>query len=342
MSIRFACTNCLQALAIATRKAGSKVNCPKCQTELTVPNAEASAALSAKVATGKQVNAEKKTAPAPIAPPVAPPPPPAKQSAERKPSFSSLTIEVTAPLKPSFSGLIFDDVKAALESPPMPAPAATPSPSIAIRNDSVAHPQVTVDRSLVAVSRTVLYAQAILIAAVAIAAFGIGYLSGRGPRQLTPEELAANEQPVAVIGEVLFRTDDGADAPDLNAVVIAVSHDAPPGQKFSIAGLRPSDPPAADGAANLSVQAIESEGGGYSRADVGGQFRINVRPGKYWLLVISANAARPAGVLPTTRDVRTLGRYFDGAADLLADRRYVLVEQQLPSEEPLEFAMDPK
>ena len=344
MPIRFACTNCRQALAIAARKVGSKVKCPKCQTELTVPAAERPVTVAAKVAPAKRANVETKAPPASTAAAPEAPTSSAKQPVEGTPSFSSLTIDVAAPLKPSFSGLVFDDVKAALDTPPMTTAAEPTWASLAdtrSRSPELSD-RAAVDRSLVAVSRTVLYGQAILIVVVAIAGFSIGYLSGRGPRQLTPEELAANQQPVAVIGEVLYRTDAGADAPDLNAVVIAVSRDASPGQKFSIAGLRPSDPPAADGAANLSVQAIESEGGGYSRADVGGQFRINVRPGKYWLLVISANAARPAGVLPTTRDVRTLGRYFDVAADLLADRRYALVEQQLPSEDPLEFALDPK
>ncbi len=342
MSIRFACTNCRQALGIAARKAGSTVRCPKCQTEQTVPTMEPPAAIVHSVAPLQQADVEKQSAQATssAAPKVA-----IRPSVEGSPSFSSLTIEIATPIKPSFSGLVFDEVGAALDTPPARAAAAatTLARTSETHNRSLeGRNQLPVDRSLVAIPRKVLYAQAILIAVVAVAAFSIGYLSGRGPRQPTPEELAAREQPVAVIGDVLYRNAAGEDAPDAGAVVIAVAHDAGPGQKFAIAGLRPTDPTVHEGEANLAVQAIESAGGGFSRADVGGQFRMHVRPGKYLMLVISANVARPAGVLPTTRDVRTLGRYFHGAADLLADRRYTLVEQQLPSDEQLEFALDAK
>lgn len=39
MPIRFRCTACRRLLAIARRKAGTLVKCPKCRTELTVPTA---------------------------------------------------------------------------------------------------------------------------------------------------------------------------------------------------------------------------------------------------------------------------------------------------------------
>lgn len=345
MAIRFACSNCRQSLQIAARKAGTQIKCPKCQTELTVPaevanhpkqsavtpappKAEPREVRQAIIANAPAKAAVSKTAAS-------------AKSAEPKPSFSSLKIEMTVaePKKsatPNFAELVFDDIPAAVNTPPM----TNPSPIVEVRKDAGPASNVVVDRSLVAISRTVLYAQAILIGVVAVAAFGIGYFAGRGVRQPTPDELMAQQHPVAIEGDVVYRNDAGADTPDAGAVVIAVPHGAAPGQKFSIAGLRPADAPAADGAVNVAIQAVESEGGACARANETGQFTITVRPGKYWVLTISANASRPNGVLPTIRDVRTLGRYFEGAADLLTDRRYALTEQQLPNDAPLEIALD--
>jgi hypothetical protein len=298
MPIRFICTNCRQALAIAARKAGSKIKCPKCQAELTVP-----------------VVADPADAPIP-------------------PAFS----QQSSAKQPNFAEFVFDDVPAAVDTPPM----HTSIPLIDVRTDQAPGANVVIDRSLVAISRTVLYAQAVLIVVVALAAFGIGYFTGRGERPPTTEELSAIQQPVAIEGDVVFRNHAGADAPDAGAVVIAVPHGAEPGQKFPIAGLRPSDAAAQDGGVNVAVQALESEGGGYARADDRGHFTITVRPGNYWVLVISASAARPNGVLPTTSDEQTLGRYFNSATDLLADRRYMLTEQQLSSDASLKFALEAK
>jgi hypothetical protein len=66
---------------------------------------------------------------------------------------------------------------------------------------------VVIDRSLIAISRRVLYVQAALITFVAIAAFAIGYLSGRGQPQTTVESLQADDEPVS-IGDKVVRRDD--------------------------------------------------------------------------------------------------------------------------------------
>src|SRR5687767_14691176 len=41
MPIRFSCEVCRTPLAVATRKSGSEVNCPKCQARILVPTATA-------------------------------------------------------------------------------------------------------------------------------------------------------------------------------------------------------------------------------------------------------------------------------------------------------------
>jgi hypothetical protein len=350
MPIRFACTSCRQALQISSRKAGTRIQCPKCQTELTVPAAEREAGNAAnpvaKAAPKPTVAPERKATAAP--PSKAQPAPtettPATKTETKRdnPSISSLNIELTredvrpAKLEPDFKSIIvFDDVPAMLNTPVVSA-----APALEVRPEP-APAAVPFDPRLVAVSRTVLYAQAILIAAVAILSFSLGYFAGRGAGQPTPEELMANAQPVLVEGDVVYQT-NGGDSPDTGAVVIAVPHSRAPGQKFSIQGLKPADPLGPDGAVNPAIQAVETEGGAYVRADQNGQFRMNIRPGKYWVLAISAASARPAGMLPTIHDVKTLGRYFENAADLLADRRYQLAEVQLPQDAPLEIALDAK
>lgn len=338
MPIRFACTQCRQALQIASRKAGTIIKCPKCQAVLTVP----AAGSPSRVATQPPAAAPKAPVPQREAQPSVEAP---KQ--RDAPSFSSLHIEVApedvrpAKLEPDFTSVIvFDDVPAALTTPAANYPVTPPS-STPTAPRSPATNTVPFDPRLVAVSRTVLYAQAILIAAVAMLSFAIGYYAGRGVRQPSPEELLANQQPVLIEGDVVFQ-DNGSDVPDAGAVIIAVPHGRAPGQKFAIDGLKPGDPLGPEGGVNLAIQAVESEGGAYARADENGQFRLNVRPGKYWIVAISSASKRPAGMLPTIHDVKTLGHYFDNAVNLLGDHRYQLSEKQLPEDAPLEIALDAK
>ena len=351
MPIRFACTRCRQALQISSRKAGTAIQCPKCQTTLTVPapSAEANrpANPAAKTTVKPATPATRTTTPTPTKPSAV------RQEAKPtirtgpkpdEPAVSSLHIEISpddvrpAKLEPDFASLIvFDDVPAALDAP-TPASTAGASGAAAGLPRAPAAGAVPFDPRLVAVSRNVLYAQAILIAAVGLLSFAIGYFAGRGVRQPSPEEILANQQPVEVEGDVAYGTERGV-SHDVGAVVIAVPHGRAPGQKFAINGLKPGDPLEADGGVNLAIQAVESEGGAYVRADENGEFLMRVRPGKYWIVAISAASARPAGMLPTIHDVKTLGRYFENAADLLADRRYQLSEKQLPDDAPLEITL---
>ena len=179
MPIRFACTNCRQPLAIGSRKAGSQIICPKCQAEVTVPSENA-----------------------PVPPPVVqqqvaveptPPPPPPPRSIEDIPSFSSLSIEVDPPApqrlnEPNYAELLgFDDVSAAVETPPMPD-----VPPIEYER-SPDRKTVTSDDALITISRKILYAQAVLIALVAILSFWIGYLSGAGSRPAETKEAPASQ-----------------------------------------------------------------------------------------------------------------------------------------------------
>ena len=176
MPIRFACTNCRQPLAIATRKAGTQVVCPKCQANLLVPTEKPPAP--------PVVNREEREEPH------------FRQTVEQIPSFSSLNLEVEPlPAKqfdePNYAELVgFDDVSAVVEAPPI-----LHAPPIEYEEPSQRRGLAS-KGSLVTVSRNVLYAQAILIVVVALVSFWIGYLSGVGSSQRVNDEVPVRPREV--------------------------------------------------------------------------------------------------------------------------------------------------
>jgi hypothetical protein len=225
-------------------------------------------------------------------------------------------------------------------SPPVIAPLANRSVGEVPRGAVASSPtSVVVDPSLVAIPRGMLYAQAGLLVALALVAFTLGYWSGRAVSPTDEQALAALAQPVQIEGDMMYRAADGTDLPDAGAVVIVVPHQLAPRDRLPIEGLRPQDPLEAD-QMNPAILALENEGGAYARVAATGQFFLKARPGRYWLLAVSANATRAEGTLPRVRDVGLLGKYFEQAADLIENRRYQMVAVQLPQDAPLELALD--
>jgi hypothetical protein len=229
-------------------------------------------------------------------------------------------------------------------NPPSSQPAIAPLASRLVgevpRGVAASSPtSVVVDPSLVAIPRGMLYAQAGVLVALALVAFTLGYWTGRAVSPTDEQALAALAQPVQVEGDAMYRAADGTDVPDAGAVVIVVPHQLAPRDRLPIEGLRPQDP-LEDDQMNPAILALENEGGAYARVAATGQFWLKARPGRYWLLLVSANATRADGALPRVRDVSLLGKYFEQAADLIENRRYQLVEVQLPQDAPLELALD--
>ncbi len=98
-----------------------------------------------------------------------------------------------------------------------------------------------VDRSKVAVSRTVLYIQGGLLGFVAIAAFAFGWFVGAmtaGPAHSPVED----NTPKVVRGTITYEDAAGQAQPDADSVVILLPQDNRPasGEKIEVAGLRPS------------------------------------------------------------------------------------------------------
>jgi len=182
-------------------------------------------------------------------------------------------------------------------------------------NDS---PRRTVNK--VAVPRSMLYAQGILIGVVALGAFALGLLVGsRGPE---PDPSLDAIAICTVSGQVQIETEGLGVLPDEDAVVIAVPRDQRPAAagRADIAGLRPSDPRPAS--TNQGLTVLREMGGAYARADAEGRYSLRVAAGEYFLLVLSHGKYRDAADDPPRDDLAQLGRYFLPATELLGDSRY--------------------
>ena len=132
--------------------------------------------------------------------------------------------------------------------------------------------------------RRMLYVEAVLYVTVAAAAFGLGYLAGRGGSSAAGKEDADVQMRVPVEGKVLLDPRTGAKRGDEGAVVIVLPAGKLPGKRLPIAGLRPGDPPPAEGDATSA--ALAEFGGAAARADASGNFTLSVpAAGSYRILV---------------------------------------------------------
>jgi hypothetical protein len=186
----------------------------------------------------------------------------------------------------------------------------------------------------VVVPRHVIYAQGGLLAAVALGSLIIGAMLGRSFAPRPASDGAARE--CHVRGSVSYTTGTRT-RPDRGAVVVLIPLTADAaGERAQVAGLRPSDPPPEANHPGLGV--IRQLGGSYLRADPNGRFETRVPAGRYWLLIISHH--KRADTPPSASDVRTLGRYFENAADLLEDREHRLRPEAIAGDQKLtiEFA----
>ncbi len=194
-------------------------------------------------------------------------------------------------------------------------PSPQPSPLTPVPSDKILFP------------RRMLYVEAVLYVTVAVTAFGLGYLAGR--RGSSPAGKGdADVQIRGVEGKVWLVPRSGAKRGDEGAVVIVLPADKFPGKPLPIAGLRPGDPPPAEGDATLA--ALAELGGTAKRAEASGDFAFSVpAAGSYRILVISRKATRePNGPLEQS-DISELGEYFEAPADLLGRSRYSLRTKDL-------------
>ncbi len=191
-----------------------------------------------------------------------------------------------------------------------------------LSSDEAYDDHVVADPTKLAVSRTVVLLQGVLIGSVAVVFFILGMMVGRSSeREPTAME---DTGPCWVSGEVAYLR-GGREAPDEGSVAILVPSGQQPDVKTPIDGLRTADPKPSD--IHSGVQSIHGYGGDFVRVDAQGKFRLRApRSGKYYLLVISRNRKRPSSDGINRRDLAQIGRYFLPAVDLLDDRDYQVTE----------------
>lgn len=200
----------------------------------------------------------------------------------------------------------------------------------------VAHPAGSPSaQDRVAVPRYVLYTQGMLLAAVGLTCFIFGVLTG-GTFFNAPA--TAGKGPCTITGTVRYASGNQR-MPDEGAVVIVLPETKDAGQRASAAGMRPDEP--LPETPLPGVRQIQDMGGAYTRAGPQGDFSVNLASGgKYYVLVLSHHARRTGNEEVKVTDVRTLGRFFDGAIDLLADSKYQLRSETIRGDRTITAQFD--
>jgi len=314
MPVRFACPRCQTRLSVGRRKIGASTECPKCRSALVVPNeyeAETSlllAGIAKSDAPATDAQAHPEFVVYDEVPDLV------GRSSHAPPPATTARPMLPDPRRASASAKL-----ATVKSVPIAPPSQDPT-----GGKSVAPALATRDRSLLLVSRRVLYLQGALIALVAVVAFLVGYWSGHGDaRSDVPTADSDALDPVVIEGKLVYGARNGTVSGDAGAVVVALPVDASPPTGIRATGLRPRDPePAPD---HPGVAAIGQLGGTYLRADEQGAFSLVVpRPGSYYVLLLSRQTGRPSSRTADASDLAQLSRYFARPTDLLGSRKYHL------------------
>jgi hypothetical protein len=345
MPIRFHCPQCRQMLSIASRKAGSQIDCPRCGLAQTVPG-------KARTVPGTAAAPASDT---PETIEVAPCGPARTRSAPHTSEEDIPSLEDLAPI-PSVKGQDESERVAASEpvepapvvsapiapavapevTPPSITPVAPLAPAVSTTSPPPLPVPVPVERAprppsverredlpmpsdMILFPRRVFYIQAVLYVVLAVVAFGMGYLIGRGEQRERP--IKRQPQTVLVEGMLSYKPDAGRVEGDVGAVVIILPESQYPDKKFAVRGMHPSDPPPAD--SHETVAAIAKLGGAYTRAETGGRFSV-VLPdrGKYRVLLISAHANRPKDSPIDEVEASQINKYFEQAGGLIQKSKY--------------------
>jgi hypothetical protein len=287
MPIRFYCQRCRQLLGIATRKAGSEIQCPKCGWSQVVPSQEAALAAIAMDLFARNHEALENT--------------------------SNLTVYDDEP------ALIEMPQPADLQRPPLESPTAATAPAASTprAQDLRGEP---LPPGMILFPRRTLYIQGLLLLILFAVGFGSGYFIGRGGAEDQRRKDQPAQERILVEGTLVYDPGTGRLAGDHNAVIIALPEGKLPRQRISSEGIRPQ---ALSAESQKSVQMIRELGGEYARADTSGNFSLVVPDrGRYHLLFISNHATRPEGTDIGEADLSQMEQYFSMAALLIGRYKY--------------------
>jgi phage FluMu protein Com len=313
MPIRFHCKHCGQKLSVGSQRAGTKANCPRCKEIVRVPGEAAKpgkAALAASMLVMSGEEAAVETAAAseePTGPPLA------SDQYATETDGAEYAGGYDAPLETS--ELVFDT-----------------APNISTGSETAANVVQQVDYNLVSFPRYVLYAQAGLLAVVALVCFALGTLMGGAFFRGSAGGVAAGPCSVSgvvkVMDGVTQKADDGA-------VVFLLPHNTRNiDERAPVAGFRANDSvPEGNHRGSLILQQM---GAGHARTDKDGKYKITVpRPGKYYLLVISRKTGAGADV-----GKQQIARFFENANDLLGKQKYYFSEERLADGRKLDVSFE--
>ncbi len=294
-------------LGIASRKAGSDIDCPKCGVAQVVPSEEAAAAAMV-------------------------------MNQFAKPETAVGDIE---------NLVVYDDQPAAIETPrpgrskigvgPIPIPtsvrAPQPESDELLSGGPLSGEPLSgepVPRGMILFARQTLYVQAVLFLVVGVVAFASGYFIGRGDAnyqvQVEQEEDAREQVPIR--GTLVCKMEGGRVIGDEDAVIIALPVGKRPQEKLSLRDIRPRDP--IPDTPPKNVRLIREFGGEYARADAKGDFFM-VLPdqGVYRVLIISAHARHPEGVAFDEIDAEEIGEYFDLVERQIGRQQYRWTKEEI-------------
>lgn len=177
---------------------------------------------------------------------------------------------------------------------------------------------------MVLVKRTALYVQAVLLLAMGVMGFALGYVLGQARAGLKQGDAADREgeaPPIVVQGTLTYEQSPGELVGDADAVALALPVNNQPDVRLQARGLRPDDRWERDRTPGLDT--IVSLGGDYARANEDGRLELMVRkPGDYYLLLISRHADRRPGDSVRPRDATELAAYFESPLELLGTKKY--------------------
>jgi hypothetical protein len=309
-------------LAIARRKRGTAIDCPRCHNAQTVPDSDrverpkpsTSARLFESNEFDRWLGRSSQNAP--------------KENTPNAPVLSFSDVH---------EAIVLEEEVELREPEPVVAPIQTP----VVERRVPQGPPTTAERQR---------RHLVLIAGICvIVAFFIGVLVGRfllspkpAPAAVTKSpvriSVPASEEPPAAAGPALrsgplltgtlsFRENGGTLA-DSGTAVIVIPAGIELGAKIATEGLRPEDQARQS---RPGLDQLRRYGGQLEYADATGNFRIElVQPGKYWVLALSGHRRRGQGegVFPADRSV--LNQYFADPVTLLEDRDYLLISRQVP------------
>lgn len=290
MAIRFCCQRCGQLLSIGSRKAGHRIECPKCGEPLVVPEAQ-------------NHDRESPGELAVVSPPATVPEP----------------IEPADPMPPPV-------VASTVESPPGPSPSLIQAAEILAELHPPATRDIAVPPGMVLVRRRTMHVQSFFFLALAAASFAAGYYAG----SLSPSRPAATGvvasnimvEPTMVEGQVIYENGDGRLRGDLGALVVALPEGKVPNAPLTLAGPGPGASRAANAEQQKSVSRLRDLGGAQARVENKGQFTLLLRPGSYRMLIVSANARRAKGREIDEADAGEMRRLFNSPESLIGPYKY--------------------